>query len=214
MKIKPTLIILLLITLFTAKDGFAQTPGSHYTVQAGDWLSKIAEQAYGDAHLYYRIIQETNKKATTDNSLEPILKPNQLVEGQELWIPTLLTSSSLVDIPNSDCEIRLWYNFQVVAIGVINEKWEEDGIDLATRALKAYEMRHEARVNARFMMQDKAAVKTLQERDMQKYGNPDGPSFDYLVKKNTNKGMSEAEAYQAIIDSSSKTDPNYNADCQ
>ena len=108
----------------------------------------------------------------------------------------------------------LWYNYQVVAIGVINQKWKNDGLDLATRAHRAYELRHEARVNARFMMQDQTAVKGLQERDMAKYGNPDGPTFEYLIQKNTDNGLSLEEAYQSIIDSSSRTDQRFNADCQ
>ena len=75
-------------------------------------------------------------------------------------------------------------------------------------------MRHEARVNARFMMQNPEEVSALQARDMERYGNPDGPTFDYLVKKNTDAGLSLEEAYQSIIDSSSRTDTRYNADCQ
>lgn len=115
--------------------------------------------------------------------------------------------------PSSDCEIRKWYNYQVVGISVINERWKEKGISLEERAKRAYGLRHNARVNARFMMQDKKAVKVLQERDMQKYGNPDGPTFLDLVKKVEGKGAKGDEVYRKIIESSSRTSPTYNGQC-
>lgn len=206
-------LILFFFTLITT-SALAQSPNSTYTIQQNDWLSKIAEKAYDNPHLYYRIIEGTNKKAETDNNYTKIASANDLRLGQQIWIPDLPSPSKLTDIPKTDCEIRLWYNYQIVAVGVINEKWKQDGIDLETRARKAYEMRHEARVNARYLMPNKEAVKMLQARDSEKYGNPNGPTFDYLLKKNTDKGLSLEAAYQSIIDSSSRTDTRYNADCQ
>ena len=192
----------------------AQVPNNTYIIQQNDWLSKIAQKAYDNPHLYYRIIEGTNKKVEFDNSFRRISKANDIQIGQKIWIPTLPSSNNLTGIPKTNCEIRLWYNFQIVAVGIINEKWRLDGIDLEIRAHKAYEMRHEARVNARFMMQNKEEVKELQIRDYNRYGNTDGPTFEYLLKKNTDKGLTLEAAYQAIIDSSSKTDKKYNADCQ
>lgn len=193
---------------------WSQSAQQAYIVQEGDWLSSIAERAYGNPHLYYRIIDGTNTKAKADNSFSPLASPNQLRVGQKVWIPSAPASTNLASAPKTDCEIRLWYNYQVVAIGVINQKWQNDGLDLETRARRAYELRHDARVNARFMMQDQTAVKGLQARDMAKYGNPDGPTFEYLIQKNTDNGLSLDEAYQSIIDSSSRTDQRFNADCQ
>ncbi len=198
-------------------SAFAQSPNSAYVVQPNDWLSKISKTAYGDAQLYNRIFEATNEKAASDNSFKSLTDIHSLRVGQKIWIPALTkpaVSQNMEKVPATNCEIRLWYNYQVVAIGAINKKWEQDGLDLETRAHKAFEMRHEARVNARFMMQNKDEVKALQDRDMKKYGNPNGPTFDYLVKKNTDKGLSKAEAYQSIIDSSSRTDSKYNEDCQ
>lgn len=206
----------------------AQTAGESYNVASGDWLSKIANKAYGNAHLYYKIIEGTNDKARTDNSYSPIASANSLKVGQKIWIPANINTPAtkpalkdsakeekpLVNVPKTNCEIRIWYNYQVVAIGEINKKWIADGVDLKTRAHQAYELRHNARINARFMMQNKDEVKALQERDMQKYGNPDGPTFEYLVKKNTDKGASEEEAYESIVKSSSRTSPVYNNKCE
>ena len=40
-----------------------QTPGEEYTVQAGDWLTKIAEKYFGRALDYQAIIDATNARA-------------------------------------------------------------------------------------------------------------------------------------------------------
>ncbi len=115
-----------------------------------------------------------------------------------------------VTVPQTNAEIRLWYNYQVVAIGKINERWAATGVGVEDRARRAYEMRHNARVDARFMMQNKDEVKMLQERDQAKYGNPDGPTFAYLVDKNREKGLEGDAIYEAIIESSSRTSSAYN----
>lgn len=222
MKHKINFLTLLIGLLFSFQT-IAQSPNSAYTIQEKDWLSKISEKAYQNPHLYHKIIDGTNEKAKSDNSFRPIARPNDLRVGQKIWIPdltgnstqtTTTTSGNMFGVPKTNCEIRLWYNYQVVAVGKINEKWEKDGVDLETRAHKAYELRHEARVNARFMMQNPMEVKGLQARDLKKYGNPNGPTFDYLVKKNMDKGLTKEQAYQSIIDSSSRTDTKYNADCE
>jgi nucleoid-associated protein YgaU len=50
----------------------------HYTVQAGDTLSKISKQFYGDASQYMKIF-EANRGVLKD--------PNRISPGQELVIP-------------------------------------------------------------------------------------------------------------------------------
>ncbi len=118
-----------------------------------------------------------------------------------------------IDIPNTNCDIRTWYNFQVLAIPKLNEYWLSQGISLEERALKAYTLRHEARIHARHMMPNKDEVALLQKRDLAKYGNPNGPTFDYLMEKNQGQGMSMEEAYERIIQTASQTNSNYNLDC-
>ena len=222
----PVAFIWLLSTLT-----FAQSTNSSYVIQSNDWLSKISKTVYGDAALYTKIINGTNEKAASDNSFQKINSAGKVIVGQKIWIPGTATSQTTIStttttststansknmesVPTTNCDIRLWYNYQVVAIGKINERWEQEGIPLKKRAEDAFEIRHHARINARFMMQDKSQVKGLQDRDQAKYGNPDGPTFDYLVKKNTDKGKTLDEAYQSIIDSSSRTDRGYNKDCK
>jgi len=118
---------------------------------------------------------------------------------------------TLVSIPESDCEIRRWYNYQVVALPVINQRWKESGRSLEERARQAFDIRHRARINARYMMAEGAEL--LRQRDMAKYGNPDGPTFTYLIDKSLAKGMTRQQAWQAIIETSSRTDNSYNAQC-
>ena len=61
-----------------ASAGGAATAARTYTVQAGDSLSKISKQFYGDANKYMKIF-EANKDKLTD--------PNKVNVGTELLIP-------------------------------------------------------------------------------------------------------------------------------
>lgn len=122
-----------------------------------------------------------------------------------------LATGKMVQVPESDCDIRLWYNYQVVAIPKINQRWKEKGMSLVERAKAAFSLRHQARINARYMMADDVAA--LQARDLKKYGNPDGPTFDYLVAKGHTTGQPDAAIYNNIITSSSRTDASFNEEC-
>jgi len=112
--------------------------------------------------------------------------------------------------PSTNAEIRQWYNDQVSTIPEQDKKWVAEGLTVQQRAQKAYDIRHHARIQAREFMQNKEEVTALQARDTAKYGNPDGPTFEYLVKKGTSKGLSEEEAYQNIIGSANRTNAAYN----
>lgn len=89
------LLIVPLITLclagFVSTSNLAaptrQTDGEQYTVQAGDWLSRIAQKYYGDVNDWQRIVEATNAKATADATFLPITDPNVIEIGQRLWIP-------------------------------------------------------------------------------------------------------------------------------
>jgi hypothetical protein len=56
------------------------------------------------------------------------------------------------------------------------------------------------------MMADPVEVDLLRERDFQKYGSPDGPTFDYLVERLSRAGLAGDEIYEAIVDNSYQTD--------
>lgn len=133
-----------------------------------------------------------------------------------LFTALMLTVCGTTDIfaqqesPKTNEQIRQWYNDQVSVVPQLNEQWIKDGLSADIRAKKAYEIRHNARIKAREMMQNKEEVKLLQERDMKKYGNPDGPTFEYLVKQNRDNGLTGNDIYEAIVNSSERTNKEYN----
>jgi hypothetical protein len=62
------------------------------------------------------------------------------------------------------------------------------------------------------MMADPREVDLLQARDVSQYGNPDGPTFEYLVQQLTNAGLEGDAVYEAIIEGSYRTDPSMGGD--
>lgn len=110
----------------------------------------------------------------------------------------------------SNKEIRARYLCWVARIGRMNEEWLAQGSSAEERAKRAYQTRHDARLTARAMMANEDEVKALQERDREKYGNPDGPTFDWLVEKGRKKGLSGDQLYEGIIESSQRTDATTN----
>lgn len=63
------------------------TNGQSYTIQADDWLSKIAEKTYGDPLAYAAIVAATNELAAQVSTFKPITDPNVIEVGQQLWLP-------------------------------------------------------------------------------------------------------------------------------
>ncbi len=59
-------------------------------------------------------------------------------------------------IPQTNAEIRQWYNDQVAQIPALDQAWQKQGLSPEQRARKAFEIRHQARIQAREYMQDKA----------------------------------------------------------
>ncbi|KIG14077.1 hypothetical protein DB30_07264 [Enhygromyxa salina] len=110
----------------------------------------------------------------------------------------------------TNAEVRDWYNAQVATIPEQNQAWLAEGLSAEQRAQKAYSIRHDARSEARNKMSNKAEVESLRARDQAKYGNPDGPTLEYLVDKNRGKGLEGDAVYEAIIESSSRTDEQTN----
>jgi iron(III) transport system substrate-binding protein len=86
-----TLVILLLFSLMvgtaSAAEPLPQGGGQEYTVQADDWLSKLAEKNYGDVLAWPVIWKATTAKAAEDDSFAVIANPNVIEVGQKLWIP-------------------------------------------------------------------------------------------------------------------------------
>lgn len=98
----------------------------------------------------------------------------------------------------------------VAVITMMNLQDIRHGLPLETRAHNAYEIRHGARLKARSLMANNAEVIELQARDMEVYQNPHGPTFNQLIERSVAKGATNEEALENIIDSSKKTNANYN----
>ena len=75
----------------------AQDSGQEYTVQADDWLSKLAEKNYGDVLAWPVIWKGTLAKAEEDDSFAVITDPNIIEVGQKLWIPDEAEAATLLE---------------------------------------------------------------------------------------------------------------------
>lgn len=60
------------------------------------------------------------------------------------------------------------------------------------------------------MMANPAEVEMLRERDLAEYGNPDGPTFEFLVTQLQEASVEGDAIYEAIIDGSYRTNPLIN----
>ena len=65
-----------------------------YTVQAGDWLSKIADKYFGDVMAYYALTAATNGQA--DASYADIANPDMIEPGWKVCIPSADAVPSLM----------------------------------------------------------------------------------------------------------------------
>jgi heat shock protein HslJ len=109
MKTPPIILLTLTLLLLPAValahpagSGQAQEPVAcelDYTVQVGDWLSKLAEKYYGNVFTYPAIVAATN--AQTDEAYATIENPDLIEPGWTLCIPsaedaaTLMASSAM-----------------------------------------------------------------------------------------------------------------------
>jgi peptide/nickel transport system substrate-binding protein len=94
-------IIIFVLLLFTLTVGFAGAApmaqgGEDYTVQADDWLSKLADKFYGDPFSWPAIWLATSQKAAQDDSYANIVNPNVIEVGQKLWIPAADEAGALL----------------------------------------------------------------------------------------------------------------------
>jgi hypothetical protein len=106
----------------------------------------------------------------------------------------------------TNAEIRAHYLRLVAAIGPADAQWRREGLAALERARRAFQMRHDARLTCRAMMSDRREVEALEQRDREKYGHPDGPTFDELIEHQRKKGLSGDAVFEAIVASAQRTD--------
>lgn len=108
--------------------------------------------------------------------------------------------------------IREWYNKQTdpEKLKQLDKQWEQEGVPLQERSERIFNIRHDARLTAREYMSSADDVAALRNRDLAKYGSPDGPTFIQEVEKYTKQGLTEKNAYKSVIDGASRTSSEYN----
>lgn len=107
-------------------------------------------------------------------------------------------------------EIRRWYNEQVGRIEEYNIQWKLEGIVMAERARKAWEIRHNARLMARDMMLNKEEVEDLRARDQKLYGDPNGPSLEYLIREAEMLRLTGDNIFEWIVRGAQRTNAKVN----
>lgn len=88
---------LALLALILTMPSMAQEPvecESDYTVQAGDWLVRIADEHYGDHSLYPAIVWATNARSATDDSYATVADPWLIELDWKLCIPSAQAAQS------------------------------------------------------------------------------------------------------------------------
>jgi 1-aminocyclopropane-1-carboxylate deaminase/D-cysteine desulfhydrase-like pyridoxal-dependent ACC family enzyme len=110
----------------------------------------------------------------------------------------------------TNVEIRRWYLERVAHIAELNARWIAEGIPLRERAELAMHTRRELRLSARAMMTNPVEVELLRARDMAEYGNPNGPTFEFLLERLEREGLVEDAVYEAIISGSYRTNEGMN----
>jgi hypothetical protein len=109
--------------------------------------------------------------------------------------------------------IRQWYLEQEKKIPSRDQEWIKKGFDLAARAELAYKYRRSARLQARRMMRSPGELTLLCRRDKHKYGDANGPSFEWLVEQ-AKKSLQTSDmdaVYLSVLHSSQESNKLANA---
>ncbi|MCB0195939.1 MAG: META domain-containing protein [Anaerolineae bacterium] len=87
-KLTIVLVVTTLLINLVPRPALAQEPvqcAEEYTVQAGDWLSRIAEKYFGDVLAFDRIVTANN--ASSDDAYPDIANPDVIEPGLVLCLP-------------------------------------------------------------------------------------------------------------------------------
>ena len=104
---------------------------------------------------------------------------------------------------------RYWYHTFIAELGnmhkALERKIELKQLSWDEYAKLAFDMRHHARVYTRALMADQMAEALLERRDQMKYGNREGPTFEYLLEEQRKMHKTPEESDRAIVYSSIRT---------
>ncbi len=82
------------VLAMAAPPGQSASCAEEYTVQADDWLSKLAEKYLGDVTAYQAIVDATNEMSASDSRFAKIDDPNYIEVGWTLCIPAAAPASA------------------------------------------------------------------------------------------------------------------------
>ncbi len=101
-KVTKSMLVLLVLLLLTSATALAAplqqdiVCEEDYSVQADDWLSKLADKFYGDLFAYPAIFDATNAMAATDSSYATIANADLIEPGWKLCIPSQEDAQALL----------------------------------------------------------------------------------------------------------------------
>jgi ABC-type glycerol-3-phosphate transport system substrate-binding protein len=122
-------------TAFAAPPAQEPTCEQVVTVQAADWLSKLADKYFGNVMAYPVIVEATNQKNAVDSSFARIDNPDLIEPGWKLCIVSAEDAKAILAeapaaAPAEKVSLAFW-NMPFVTQEVSPEyvlKWEEDAV--------------------------------------------------------------------------------------
>lgn len=112
-------MVVLMLAVPAASWAAPLNQGEDYTVQADDWLSKLAEKFLGDVLAYPAITYYTNQKNAEDDSYAKITDSNVIEVGQKLYIPTTAEAEAYFNQAAGEVMMAAGAGGDTVKIGAI-----------------------------------------------------------------------------------------------